>query len=229
MEQEQDAGTEMAPSERARIRQHADRARYGMDEVFAVLDEGVVAHVALVRDGTPVVVPMAFGRVEDRLYLHGGVASRLLQALGQGAEASVAVTILDGLVLGRSAIKHSMNYRSVVVHGRGREVTDPDEIVAGLRAVTSHNLPGRWDALRPATRRELSATRVVALQLAESAVKVRSGGPLDYPEDLDEPTWAGVIPLRLTAGEPVPASPAAAVAVAEPILQPGLTAPERFS
>lgn len=229
MEQERDAGA--APSERARIRQQADRARYGMDEVCAVLDEGVVAHVALVRDGTPVVVPMAYGRIDDQLYLHGGVASRLLQALGQGAEASVAVTILDGLVVARSAFKHSMNYRSVVVHGRGREVTDPDEIVAGLRAVTSHNLPGRWDALRPATRRELSATRVVALGLAEAAVKLRTGGPLDYPEDLDEPAWAGVIPLRLSAGpgEPVGGASGVPTAFAQPMVQPGLTAPERFS
>lgn len=226
---EQDQGTGTAPSERARVRQHADRARYDVAEVYAVLDEGVIAHVGLVRDGAPVVVPMAYGRIDDQLYLHGGVASRLLQALGAGAEASVAVTILDGLVLARSAFKHSMNYRSVVVHGRGREVTDPDEIVAGLRAVTSHNLPSRWDALRPATRRELAATRVVALPLAEAAVKVRTGGPLDHPEDLAEKVWAGVIPLRLSTGpgEPAPGGPDSLVA--EPAVQPGLTVAERFS
>jgi nitroimidazol reductase NimA-like FMN-containing flavoprotein (pyridoxamine 5'-phosphate oxidase superfamily) len=194
-----------APSERARVRQRADRARYQRDEAYAVLDEGVVAHVGLLRDGAPVVVPMAYGRVEDSLYLHGGVASRMLAALADGAEACVTVTLVDGLVLARSAFKHSMNYRSVVAHGRARAITDPGEKIAGLRAVTSHNVAGRWDELRPPTRKELAATVVVAFPLTECAVKVRAGGPLDHPEDLDQPVWAGVVPLRLAAEHPVPA------------------------
>ncbi|HWH31977.1 MAG TPA: pyridoxamine 5'-phosphate oxidase family protein [Egibacteraceae bacterium] len=198
-----------APSERARVRQHADRARYGRDEVDAVLDAGVVAHVGFLREGCPVVVPMAYGRVGDTLYLHGGVASRLLAALGDGAEACVTVTLVDGLVLARSAFKHSMNYRSVVAHGRGRAVTDLEEKAAGLRAVTSHNVAGRWDELRPPTRKELAATAVVAFPLTECALKVREGGPLDHTEDLDQPVWAGVVPLRLVAGDPVPAAGAA--------------------
>lgn len=193
-----------APSERARVRQHADRAVYERNAAHAVLDAGVVAHVGFVRDGAPVVVPMAYGRDGDTLYLHGGGGSRMLQALGEGAEACVTVTVIDGLVLGRSAFKHSMNYRSVVAHGRGRAVTDEDELLTGLRVVTDHNLPGRWAALRPVRRKELTATRVVAFALDERAVKVREGGPLDFLEDLDQPVWAGVVPLRLTAGEPVP-------------------------
>lgn len=195
-----------APSERARLRQRADRGTYDREAVHEILDAGVVAHVGLVRDGTPVVVPMAYGRVGDTLYLHGGNASRLLRALAEGAAACVTVTLIDGLVLARSAFKHSMNYRSVVAHGAGRPVTDPDEALAALRAVTDHNVPGRWDALRPLTRRELAATTVVAFPLAESGAKVRDGGPVDPPEDLGQPVWAGVIPLRLTTGDPVPAA-----------------------
>lgn len=198
-------GGQEPASERARVRQKAERGRYGPAAVHDVLDHGLVAHVGLVRDGAPVVIPMAYGRAGQTLYLHGGVASRLLEALGAGAEACVTVTVVDGLVLARSAFRHSMNYRSVVAHGRGREVTDPEELLAGLRAVTDHNLPGRWDALRPTSRRELAATRLVAFPLDECAVKVREGGPNDLPEDLDQPVWAGVVPLRVTAGEPLPA------------------------
>lgn len=202
-----DASGTQPPSERARVRQHADRAHYDIEAALAVLDEGIVAHVGVVRDGAPVVMPMAYGRIERSLYLHGGVASRLLQALGEGAEACVTVTLLDGLVLGRSAFKHSMNYRSVVAHGRGRAVTDPEEKLAGLAAVTDHNIPGRWDALRPATRRELAATALVAFPLEECALKARAGGPLDDTADLDQPVWAGVLPLAVRLGEPVPHSP----------------------
>lgn len=193
-----------APSVRTRVRMHAERARYGADEVYAVLDAGLVAHVALVDEGAPVVLPMAYGRIGDQLYLHGGGASRLLRMLGDGAEACATVTLLDGLVLARSAFKHSMNYRSVVVHDRARAVTEPGEVLAALAAVTDHNLPGRWASLRPPTRRELAATRVVAMSLTEAAVKVREGGPLDDPTDLGEPAWAGVLPLRLELGEARP-------------------------
>ena len=196
-------GEQAAPSERSRVRQAPDRASYDMGAALAVLDEGVIAHVGIVHDGAPVVIPMAYGRDGRTVYLHGGNASRLLRAIGTGAEVCLTVTLVDGLVMARSAFKHSMNYRSVVVLGRGRAVTDPDELLAGLRAATSHNSPGRWDALRPPTRKELAATAVVALALDECSIKARSGGPLDFPEDLDQPVWAGVLPLRTVVGEPV--------------------------
>lgn len=193
-----------APSDRARVRQAPERAVYDLDAALAVLDEGVVAHVGIVREAAPVVIPMAYGRVGRTLYLHGGNASRLLRAVASGAQLCVTVTLVDGLVMARSAFKHSMNYRSVVVLGPGRAVTEPDEAQAGLRAVTDHNVPGRWDSLRAPTRKELAATAVAALSLDECSMKMRQGGPNDHPEDLGEPVWAGVIPLRLAPGEPLP-------------------------
>lgn len=193
-----------APSGRARVRQAPERASYDLAAALAVLDEGVVAHVGIVREDAPVVIPMAYGRIEHTLYLHGGNASRLLRAVASGAQLCVTVTLVDGLVMARSAFKHSMNYRSVVVLGAGRAVTEPGEVLSGLRAVTDHNVPGRWDALRPPTRKELAATTVAALDLGECSMKMRAGGPNDHPEDLDEPVWAGVIPLRLTPGAPLP-------------------------
>lgn len=193
-----------APSERARVRQHADRASYDLASALAILDDGVIAHVGVVRDGTPAVLPMAYGRVGETVYLHGGNGSQLLRAFGAGAELCLTVTLIDGLVLARSAFSHSMNYRSVVVFGQGRLVTEPAEREAGLRAATDHNVPGRWDSLRAPTRKELAATTVVALELAECSVKVREGGPNDVTEDLGQPVWAGVLPLRTAVTEPLP-------------------------
>lgn len=198
----QEATEAGGPSERVRVRQLPERASYDLDAALAVLDEAVIAHVGIVRDGAPVVIPMAYGRIERTVYLHGGNGSRLLRAIGAGAELCLTVTLVDGLVMARSAFKHSMNYRSVVALGRGRAVEDPGERMAGLRAATDHNVPGRWDSLRPPTRKELAATTVVAVDLDECSVKTRAGGPNDHPEDLSQPVWAGVLPLRLTPGEP---------------------------
>lgn len=207
------------PSERSRVRQAPERASYDIDAVLAVLDEGVITHVGIVHEGAPVVIPMAYGRVERTVYLHGGNASRLLRAIGAGAQVSLTVTLVDGLVMARSAFKHSMNYRSVVVLGQGRGVTDPEEILLGLRAATSHNAPGRWDALRPPTRKELAATAVVAVPLDECSVKMRQGGPNDHPDDLGQPVWAGVIPLQVAMAHPVPHGDAPG---SPPELKPGL-------
>lgn len=193
------SGRKQAPSERVRVRQHAERATYDLDAALAILDAGLVAHVAVVRDDAPMVIPMAYGRIGTTVYLHGGGSSTLLRGMAQGATTCVTVTLLDGLVLARSAFKHSMNYRSVVAVGQARTVTDSDEHLAGLRAVTDHNLPGRWDSLREPTRKEIAATQVLAFALEEFAVKSRSGPPLDAAEDLDQPVWAGEIPLRLSA------------------------------
>ncbi len=190
-----------APSARSRVRRLPDRGRYDRDTIAAILDEGLVAHVAAAGAGEAVVVPMAYGREGDRLYLHGSPASRTLRALAQGAPACATVTLLDGLVLARSAFHSSMNYRSVVVLGRAERL-EGDAKLAGLRAVTEHLAPGRWDELRPPTAKELGATAVVAMDLREAAAKVRTGPPHDEPRDLAHPVWAGVVPLRGAVGAP---------------------------
>jgi hypothetical protein len=168
-----------------------------------VLDEALVAHVAVVDGERPVVLPMACARDGDRLLLHGSTGSRVMRLLAAGAPACATVTLLDGLVLARSAFESSMHYRSVVVFGRAVEV-GAEEKEGALRRLTEHLLPGRWDRLRPPHRRELAATTVVGLPLAECSVKVSDGWPDDPDDDLDWPVWAGVVPLSTTRGRPVP-------------------------
>ena len=192
------------PSERTRVRRLADRASYEQATVYAILDEALLVHVGVVTESGPVVLPMAFGRVGDTLYLHGAVGNALLKASGD-AEVCVTATLLDGLVLARSAFHHSMNYRSVVVRGQARAV-DGDEKLAALTAVVDHNLPGRWAAARPPSPSELRSTRVLALPLAEASAKVRTGPAVEDPDDLDLEVWAGVIPLSLVRAEPEPDS-----------------------
>jgi nitroimidazol reductase NimA-like FMN-containing flavoprotein (pyridoxamine 5'-phosphate oxidase superfamily) len=169
----------------------------------AILDEALVAHVAVVDDGLPVVLPMACARDEDFLLLHGSTGSRVMRLLAAGAEACATVTLLDGLVLARSAFESSMHYRSVVVFGRATEVPDASKETA-LHRLTDHLLPGRWDGLRPPHRRELAATTVVRLPLTECSVKVSAGWPDDPDDDLDWPVWAGVVPLTTMRGRPLP-------------------------
>jgi nitroimidazol reductase NimA-like FMN-containing flavoprotein (pyridoxamine 5'-phosphate oxidase superfamily) len=168
-----------------------------------VLSAGLVCHLGVVVDGVPVVLPTGYGWIGQTLYLHGSSANRsLLKADGQ--EVCVTVTLLDGLVCARAVFHHSMNYRSAVIFGAARLVTDAAEKLAALRAVTEHLVPGRWDHVREPTRKELAATAVIAVPLAEASVKVRSGGPKDDPEDYDSPIWAGVLPAALTFGPAVP-------------------------
>ena len=174
-----------------------------MSALNGVLDEALVAHVAVVDDERPVVLPMACARDGDRLLLHGSTGSRVMRLLAAGAPACATVTLLDGLVLARSAFESSMHYRSVVVFGRAVEV-GAEEKEGALRRLTEHLLPGRWDRLRPPHRRELAATTVVGLPLAECSVKVSDGWPDDPDDDLDWPVWAGVVPLSTTRGRPVP-------------------------
>jgi nitroimidazol reductase NimA-like FMN-containing flavoprotein (pyridoxamine 5'-phosphate oxidase superfamily) len=171
--------------------------------IDAILDEGLVCHVGFVDDGMPVVIPTLYARVGDVVYLHGSAASRMLRRLGTGADVCVTVTLLDGVVLARSAFHHSANYRSVVVFGRARIVDDPAEELVALEAFAEHIVQGRWNDVRPPNARELKATTVLALQLGEASAKVRSGPPSDDEADYQRPTWAGVIPLRLTAGAPI--------------------------
>jgi uncharacterized protein len=189
-------------TERTRIRRLPERAAYDRATVHAILDEGFLCHVGFVADGQPYVIPTGYARVGETLYLHGSTGSRL--GLRSGMDVCVTVTLLDGLVLARSAFHHSMNYRSVMAIGRTRPITDPEEKDAALAALVDHIVPGRSDAVRGGSRRELAATAVLALPLAEVSAKVRTGPPIDDEPDYDLPVWAGVLPLRQVAGTPVP-------------------------
>lgn len=209
------------PSERATIRRHADRAVYERDAINAILDEGLIAHVGII-DGTgrPVVIPMAYGRSGDRLYLHGLPASRLMRALASGADVSVTVTLVDGLVLAKSTFSHSINYRSVVIFGTGRLVRDRQAKLEALEVITEHLVPGRSADARGPNERELRGTYVVEIALDEASAKVRTGPPKDDPEDADLPVWTGVIPLAVEAGGPVPANDLAVPAYARRYRRP---------
>jgi uncharacterized protein len=194
-----------APTERTRVRRLPQRASYDVETVHAILDAGLVCTVSFVEDGRPVAIPTAYARVGDALVFHGSAKSRTLLAAAAGAELCVTVTHLDGLVLARSAFHHSVNYRSVVVFGRGVAVTDAQRKLALLEAFVERLYPGRWSAARRPNEQELTATLVVELPLHEAVAKVRTGGPLDDDADMTWPVWAGLIPLRLEAGEPAPA------------------------
>jgi uncharacterized protein len=207
----------LSPTERTRVRRHSERAQTERADLFAVLDAGMICHLGVVVDGSPVVLPTAYGRVGDTLYLHGSSANRSIHA-ADGHEVCVTVTHLDGLVCARAAFTHSVNYRSAVVFGTARIVTDEAERLAGLRSVTEQLIPGRWDAVRAPTRKELAATSVLAVPLAEASVKVRTGPPKDEPEDLGAGIWAGVLPLGTAFGKPVP----------DPELPAGIGAPDHI-
>ncbi|HEY3000125.1 MAG TPA: pyridoxamine 5'-phosphate oxidase family protein [Acidimicrobiales bacterium] len=198
------------PSARTTVKRQPGRGRYDRAAVHAVLDEGLVAHVGLVGDSGPVVIPMLYGRDGDRLLLHGSPASRLMRGGSTGLDMCVTVTLVDGLVLARSAFHHSMNYRSVVVFGRATLLTDRHEKLAALDRLVDHIVPGRGADVRPPSEKEVRATLVLALPLDECSVKVRTGDPIDDDEDLDLPVWAGVIPLTTVPGTPVPAADLAA-------------------
>jgi nitroimidazol reductase NimA-like FMN-containing flavoprotein (pyridoxamine 5'-phosphate oxidase superfamily) len=189
-------------TERTRVRRLPERAAYDRETVHAILDEGFVCHVGFVADGQPYVIPTGYARAGENLYLHGSTGSRL--GLRPGMPVCVTVTLLDGLVLARSAFHHSMNYRSVTVLGRTRPVTDPGEKEAALRAFVEHVVPGRSDEVRGGDGRELAATAVLAVPLEEVSAKVRTGPPKDDEEDYALPVWAGVLPLALVPGDPVP-------------------------
>jgi nitroimidazol reductase NimA-like FMN-containing flavoprotein (pyridoxamine 5'-phosphate oxidase superfamily) len=181
-----------------------DRGQYDSETIYRILDEAFLCHVGFVVDGQPFVIPTAFARIEDKVYIHGSAASRMLRTLAGGVQVCVTVTLVDGLVLARSAFHHSMNYRSVVILGRATVVKESREKLRALQAFTDHIVTGRWDGLRPVRESELKATTVLALPLAEVSAKIRSGPPKDEAEDYDLPIWAGVVPLRLVASEPVP-------------------------
>jgi nitroimidazol reductase NimA-like FMN-containing flavoprotein (pyridoxamine 5'-phosphate oxidase superfamily) len=192
-------------SERSRVKRLPDRAAYDAASIHAVLDAATVGHVGFVSSGRPVVIPMIYGRDGDVVYLHGSVASRLQRSLANGIDVCLTVTLVDGLVLARSAFHHSMNYRSAVVLGRAVLVR-PEEKEHALRIVSEHLAPGRWGEVRPPTTGELKQTSVLRLAIEEASVKARAGGPIDDEDDLDLPVWAGVLPCGVAWGDPVDAA-----------------------
>jgi nitroimidazol reductase NimA-like FMN-containing flavoprotein (pyridoxamine 5'-phosphate oxidase superfamily) len=193
---------DLAKTRLSTVKRLAARGRYDRDTVYAILDAGLVAHVGHVVDGRPVVIPTAYWREGDHVYWHGSSKSRMLRALEEGAPVCLEVTLVDGLVVARSAFHKSINYRSVVLFGRPYKVTDADEKLAKLRAFVERLYPGRWEQLRPATRQELKATTVLGMAIEEGSAKVRSGPPVDDEADYALPVWAGVIPLRTSLGKP---------------------------
>ncbi len=191
------------PTPRTRVVREPQRAVYDRPAAYQILDEAFICHVGFVVDGQPFVIPTSFGRAGDNLYIHGSAASRMLRNLDDGVSVCVTVTLLDGLVLARSIFNHSMNYRSVLVLGVARTVEDPAEKLEALRLLSEHILPGRWKESRQPNEKELKATLVMRLPITEFSAKVRQGDPIDDEEDYAFPTWAGVIPLQMVAGEPV--------------------------
>ena len=191
------------PTPRTKVKRHPERGDYNRANVDAILDEALICHVGFVVDAQPYVIPTIHARDGDTLYLHGSPASRMLRNLAKGVDLCVTVTLLDGLVLARSVYNHSMNYRSVVVLGHAREVTETEEKLRGMQRVVEHIVPGRWEDARQPTEGEIKGTMILALSLDEASAKIRSGPPKDFDEDLALPVWAGLIPLKLEPSAPV--------------------------
>ena len=203
------------PSARTRVRK-SERAVYDRSAIDAILDEALICHVGFVVDGQPYVIPTIHARVEDRLYIHGAAATRMLRVMRGGAPMCVTVTLLDGLVMARSAFHHSMNYRSVVVLGTATEVTDAGQKLNALQAIVEHIAPGRWADCRRPNSKELVRTQVLSLSVSEASAKVRTGPPVDEDEDYALGVWAGEIPLTLTASPPID----------DPVLLSGVVVPD---
>jgi len=195
--------TNFTPTDRTTLKRLPKRGQYDHEAVHQILDEAFVCHVGFVADGKPVVIPTAFARIGQELYIHGSAASRMLRSLDEGIDVCLTVTLVDGLVLARSAFHHSINYRSVVIFGIARLVEDPAEKLNALHAFTDHIVHDRWQDVRPPTDSELRATTVLKIPLEEVSAKVRTGPPLDDEEDYALSVWAGVVPLTVTAGVPI--------------------------
>jgi nitroimidazol reductase NimA-like FMN-containing flavoprotein (pyridoxamine 5'-phosphate oxidase superfamily) len=194
---------EYVRTNKTEVKRKPDRGSYDRETVHSILDEGLVAHVGIVQGATPLVIPMTYGRVEEQLYLHGSAASRLLRD-ARDVDVCVTVTLLDGLVLARSLINHSMNYRSVVIFGKAKQVTDLDEKGSALEAVTEHIISGRVAATRKNSAKEIQSTLVLSVPINEASAKIRFGPPHDYEEDMELDVWAGVIPIGMAIGAPEP-------------------------
>ncbi|PYS98425.1 MAG: pyridoxamine 5'-phosphate oxidase family protein [Acidobacteria bacterium] len=197
----------MSPStqtDRTTVKRLPKRGQYDRATIDSILDEGFICHVGFVVEGQPYVIPTGYARVDDHLYIHGSSASRMLRNLSKGVEVCVTVTLIDGLVLARSAFHHSMNYRSVVILGRARLVDQDEEKNRALEALTEHIVPGRWADVRWPTDLELKATTVLKLAIDEASAKIRTGGPIDDEEDYAMDVWAGVLPLSIEPHEAIP-------------------------
>ena len=192
-----------SPTERTRVAREPHRGSFDRETIYKILDEGFVCHVGFTMDGQPYVIPTMFARVGDAIYFHGSAASRMLRGLSGGLAVCVTVTLIDGLVLARSVFNHSMNYRSVVALGTATLVSETEEKIAALRAFTEKILPGRWDDARQPNEKELKATSILRLALSEVSAKIRTGDVQDDEEDSALPVWAGVLPIRLAASEPI--------------------------
>lgn len=199
-----DTHTSYAPTERTQVKRLKKRAVYDRDAVHAILDEGLFCHLGFVAHGQPFVIPTLYVRDGERLYFHGSGASRMLRSLAEGIDMCLTVTLTDGFVLARSAFHHSLNYRSVVVLGKARLVTERDEVLKALHLLTNHVVPNRWEEVRVPNELELKQTHVLTLDINEVSAKVRNGPPLDDVEDYSLPVWAGIIPLQTKLGTPVP-------------------------
>ena len=198
------AMNEIVKTERTTLKRLPKRGSFDREIINSILDEGFVCHVGFIADDKPVVIPTGYARVDDNLIIHGSRASRMLCALGREIDLCVTVTLIDGLVLARSAFHHSMNYRSVVVFGRAIAIETRTEKFAALRALSEHMIPGRWDYVREPNERELQQTTVLSVPLNEASAKIRSGQPIDDDEDYELPIWAGVLPLGISTHTPVP-------------------------
>ncbi len=194
---------DLSSTPRTALGRHPERGRTERNDLYAVLDAGLICHLGVVVDGAPRVLPTGYGRVGDLLYLHGSSANSSFMA-GAGQQVCVTVTHLDGLVCARSVFNHSMNYRSAMIFGVARLVTDPAEKTLALRTITEHLAPGQWSYARQPSKKELAATSALALPLTEASVKIRTGGPSDEPEDYALDIWAGVVPVTAGFGEPEP-------------------------
>ncbi len=191
------------PNARIRVVREAERAVYDRDVVYRILDEGFLCHVGFAVEGQPFVIPTSYGRKDASLYIHGSAASRMLRQMKEAVPVCITVTLLDGLVLARSIFNHSMNYRSVVILGKATLVDDLAEKLEALRLLSEHILPGRWEDSRQPNERELKATSVLRVPIEEFSAKVRVGPAVDDEEDYSFPTWAGVVPLEMAAGQPI--------------------------
>jgi uncharacterized protein len=194
----------MNPSTRTELRRTPRRGSREWQTISQILDAGFLAHVGFCVDGQPFVIPTLYGRTGEKLYLHGSAASRMLRELERGIPACVTVTLVDGLVLARSAFHHSMNYRSAVAFGRARKIADPGQKIECLRAISERLIAGRWKDVREPSKQELEATTVLEFSIHEASAKVRTGPPVDSPDDYGLPVWAGVIPLEMRAQPPIP-------------------------
>jgi nitroimidazol reductase NimA-like FMN-containing flavoprotein (pyridoxamine 5'-phosphate oxidase superfamily) len=208
---------DLSSTPRTALHRHRERGRADRDDLYAVLDAGLICHLGVIAVGVPRVLPTGYGRLDDTLYLHGSSANATFMA-GGGQEVCVTVTHLDGLVCARSVFTHSMNYRSAMIFGVARLVTEAAEQMEALRVITEHLAPGQWSYARRPTKKELAATSALALPLTEASVKIRASGPSDEPEDCATDRWAGVVPVMTRFGEPEP----------DAGLRPGITVPEHI-